>query len=515
LNLRAVISKILKRQRAQVVLCDLYDSTNSVKILAVSEREIIVVGGGLAGSEAAWQIAQMGVRVKLCEMRPVKATLAHKTDDLAEIVCSNSFKSDQEGTAPWLLKEELKLLNSLLIQLAYENRVPSGASLSVDRERFGAAVTRAISKHPKIEVLRQEVQIIPRDAIAIIATGPLTSPSLSQSIREFAGEEHLYFYDAISPIVEADSIDTSKAYRASRYDKGDADYLNCPLTKEEYLNFYRALTEAESVPLHECEKAMYFEACLPIEEMARRGIDTLRFGPMKPVGLVDPATGRIPYAAVQLRQENLRADSYNIVGFQNHLRFGEQERIFRMIPGMEHARFLRLGQIHRNTFINSPRLLKPTLQARNDANLFFAGQIAGVEGYVECIATGVIAGINAARLLLGESLQVPPRETAIGSLLHYLVSADPQGFQPENINFGIIPGSDIPAIGKKKVGKREKHLLQVRKALSAMEEFSAWNLGHSNVLSAKASTGAGQVDDCQRSHPELLTNHEGTHYKIR
>ena len=434
----------------------------------MKRNPIIVAGGGLAGSEAAWQIAQSGCNVKLYEMRPVKPTPAHKTDALAEIVCSNSFKSDQEGSAPWLLKEELKILDSLLIRLAYLHRVPSGASLSVDREQFAAAVTGAVSKHPNIEILREELPSIPRDAVTIIATGPLTSESLSQSIQEFAGEQHLYFYDAISPIVDAESIDMSKAYKASRYDKGEPDYINCPFTKEEYLAFYHALVQAESVPLHECEKAMYFEACLPIEETARRGTDTLRFGPMKPVGLADPSTGRIPYAAVQLRQENLRADSFNLVGFQNHLRFGEQERVFRLIPGLEQAKFLRLGQIHRNTFINSPRLLQPTLQSRQNGNVFFAGQISGVEGYVECVATGLLAGLNAVRLTAGESLVVPPRATAVGSLVHYLVSADSRGFQPENINFGILPA---PEIASRRMGKKEKHLLQTQRALEAMADF--------------------------------------------
>jgi methylenetetrahydrofolate--tRNA-(uracil-5-)-methyltransferase len=437
----------------------------------MNRAEIIVVGGGLAGSEAAWQIAQCGVGVRLYEMRPVKPTAAHKTDALAEIVCSNSFKSEQAGSAPWLLKEELKILDSLLIKLAYEHRVPSGASLSVDRGRFAAAVTQALSECEQVEIVREEVGRVPEQAIVILATGPLTSESLSQAIREFAGEEHLYFYDAISPIVDADSIDMSKAYRASRYDKGAADYLNCPFTKEEYLAFYEVVVHAESVPLHECEKAMFFEACLPIEEMARRGIDTLRFGPMKPVGLVDPRTNRIPYAAVQLRQETLRADSYNLVGFQNHLRFGEQERVFRMIPGLERAKFLRLGQIHRNTFINSPRLLKPTLQARRNPNVLFAGQISGVEGYVECIATGLVAGLNAVRLASGNSLLVPPRTTAIGSLIHYLVSADPENFQPENINFGIMPPPQT-CQENKRMGKKEKHLLQAQHALKAMVEFA-------------------------------------------
>ncbi len=430
---------------------------------------IIVVGGGLAGCEAAWQIARRGLPVHLYEMRPIRPTLAHRTDRLGEIVCSNSFKSDQPGTGPWRLKEELTRLDSLLLRLAYECRVPSGASLSVDREQFASAVTAALTSCSNLEIIREEVEQIPREGITVLATGPLTSESLSDSIREFTGQEHLYFYDAISPIVDAETIDLSKVYRASRYDKGGADYLNCPLTREQYQKFYEALASAESVPLHECERAMYFEACLPIEEMARRGVDTLRFGPMKPVGLPDPLSGKLPYAAVQLRQETLKADSYNLVGFQNHLRFGEQERVFRMIPGLERAQFTRLGQIHRNTFINSPKILSESLQAKKDPRIFFAGQISGVEGYVECIATGLIAGINASRLTSGQPLRVPPRGTAIGSLIHYLVSADPDGFQPENINFGIMP-SPVPS-RVKKLSKQEKHQLQVRRALDEIFEF--------------------------------------------
>lgn len=432
---------------------------------------ILVIGGGLAGCEAAWQIAQRGFKVQLYEMRPINPTPAHKTDQLAEIVCSNSFKSDQEGSAPWLLKEELKKLDSLLIRLAYEHRVPSGASLSVDRERFAAAVTECLSQCRGIEILREEIGAIPQGPISIIATGPLTSERLSRSISEFAGESHLYFYDAISPIVDADTIDYTKVYRASRYDKGEADFVNCPFSKEEYLAFYDALIRAESVPLHGCESAAYFEACLPIEEMARRGVDTLRFGPMKPVGLHDPRTGKRPYAVLQLRQENLRADSYNLVGFQNHLRFGEQEKVFQLIPGLENARFVRLGQIHRNTFINAPKLLDPTLQARKDPRVFFAGQISGVEGYVECIATGLIAGVNASLLAAGEPLRVPPRSTAIGSLINYLVSADPQHFQPENINFGIMPPPELP-LPARKMGKMEKHLFQTKRALADMDDFT-------------------------------------------
>ena len=423
----------------------------------------------MAGSEAAWQISRRGFQVRLYEMRPDRNTLAHKTSHLAEIVCSNSFKSNQPGSAPWLLKEELSALDSLLLKLAYQHRVPSGASLSVDRERFASAVTGALTACPGVEIVREEVHDLPREGPVIVATGPLTSPALSQSLREFMGEDHLYFYDAISPILEADSIDPEKTYRGSRYDKGGPDYVNCPLNREEYLAFYTALVHAESVPLHECEKSLYFEACLPIEEMARRGIDTLRFGPMKPVGLIDPRTGRRPYAAVQLRQETLKADSYNMVGFQNHLRFGEQQRVFRMIPGLEQARFLRLGQVHRNTFINAPLQLKDTLQSSRRPDLFFAGQISGVEGYVECIATGLVAGVNAARFAAGRPPLSWPRSSAIGSLLNYLVSADPNNFQPENINFGILPPASTSSA---KIGRKEKRRLQTEIALKATSRLA-------------------------------------------
>ena len=433
-------------------------------------KPVLIIGGGLAGSEAAWQIARRGIPVRLCEMRPARNTLAHKTPHLAEIVCSNSFKSNQPGTAPWLLKEELKALDSLLLELANRHRVPSGASLSVDREQFATAVTEALAACPLIEIVREEVPDLPEQGPAIVATGPLTSPALSRSLQEFMGEDHLYFYDAISPIVETDSIDPDKIWRGSRYGKGGADYLNCPLNRDEYLAFYQALTHAESVPLHQCEKSLYFEACLPIEEMARRGVDTLRFGPMKPVGLIDPRTGHRPYAAVQLRQETLKADSYNMVGFQNHLRFGEQQRVFRTIPGLERARFLRLGQVHRNTFINAPLQLKGTLQSCKRPDLFFAGQISGVEGYVECVATGLVAGVNAARLAAGQPLLSWPRASAIGSLLHYLVTADPKNFQPENINFGIIPPlRDGPA----RIGRKEKRRLQTEIALKETSRLAA------------------------------------------
>ena len=432
---------------------------------------LTIIGGGLAGSEAAWQVAQRGIPVRLYEMRPTCSTLAHKTEYLAEIVCSNSFKSNQIGSAPWLLKQELKQLNSLLLQVANEHQVPSGAALSVDRNNFSLAVTQRLESVPNIQIIRQEVSTLPSKGPIIIATGPLTSTRLSDSLKGFMGEDHLYFYDAISPIVDADSINYSKVYQGSRYENSGADYLNCSLNKQEYLNFYSALVNAESVPLHECEKHLYFEACLPIEEMARRGIDTLRFGPMKPVGLIDPRTQQRPYAAVQLRQENLKADSYNIVGFQNHLRFGEQEKLFRLIPGLEEAHFLRLGQVHRNTFINAPRQISSTLQSLKRHDVFFAGQLSGVEGYVECIATGLVAGINASYLALGKPLLTFPRASAIGSLIHYLVNAPPENFQPENINFGILPSIER-STGKVKLGKKERRKLQIKMALQEMSCFA-------------------------------------------
>ena len=432
---------------------------------------LTIIGGGLAGSEAAWQVAQRGIPVRLYEMRPTCSTLAHKTEYLAEIVCSNSFKSNQIGSAPWLLKQELKQLDTLLLQFANEHQVPSGAALSVDRNNFSLAVTQRLESVPNIQIIRQEVSTLPSKGPIIIATGPLTSTRLSDSLKGFMGEDHLYFYDAISPIVDADSINYSKVYQGSRYENGGADYLNCSLNKQEYLNFYSALVNAESVPLHECEKHLYFEACLPIEEMARRGIDTLRFGPMKPVGLIDPRTQQRPYAAVQLRQENLKADSYNIVGFQNHLRFGEQEKLFRLIPGLEEAHFLRLGQVHRNTFINAPRQISSTLQSLKRHDGFFAGQLSGVEGYVDCIATGLVAGINASYLPLGKPLLTFPRASAIGSLIHYLVNAPPENFQPENINFGILPSIER-STGKVKLGKKERRKLQIKMALQEMSCFA-------------------------------------------
>jgi methylenetetrahydrofolate--tRNA-(uracil-5-)-methyltransferase len=420
---------------------------------------ITVIGGGLAGSEAACQIARQGRKVRLYEMRPVRQTPAHQTDRLAEIVCSNSLKSDQPYNASWLLKEELRRLGSILMQIADSVRVPAGSALAVDRDRFAARVTETVAGEPNIALIREEVREIPSEGIVVIASGPLTSEPLSQSIRQFCGLEHLYFYDAISPIVDADTIDMSTVYRASRYGKASDDYLNCAMDRDQYGAFYDALIAAESVAIHEFEEAHYFESCLPIEELARRGRDTLRFGPMRPVGLREPS-GRVPYAVVQLRQEDLMQSSYNIVGFQNHLKFAEQKRVFRLIPGLERAEFLRLGQIHRNTYINAPQTLLPTMATRRDERLFFAGQLAGTEGYIENIASGLVAGINAARRSRGEAALIFPPETAIGALCRY-VSTPQKHFAPMNINFGLLPPIDAP----RRIAKDDKQRLLCERAL--------------------------------------------------
>jgi methylenetetrahydrofolate--tRNA-(uracil-5-)-methyltransferase len=448
-------------------------------------KKVCIIGAGLAGAEAAWQCARRGVAVELFEMRPVRTTPAHQTDDFAELVCSNSLKSDSENTAPWLLKEEMRRAGSRLLEIARETAVPAGHALAVDRAEFSRKVTEAISREPLITVRREEVTEVEDGQITVIATGPLTSEALSTAIQRLSFDSssegdrdhdpsragapaphNLYFYDSISPIVEADSIDMSKVYLAARYDKGSADYINCPMSKEEYDQFYDALLAAQSVDQKDWEKLNYFESCLPIEEIARRGRDTLRFGPMKPVGLKDPRTGRIPYAAVQLRQENLRADSYNLVGFQNHLKFGEQARVLSLIPGLERARFLRYGQIHRNTYINAPTLLNPTLQMKAHPHVLFAGQICGVEGYVESIATGLMAGVNAAALATGGEPAPPPRATAFGSLVHYITQADPRNFQPANITFDLLP-----ALDRKIRDRKERHRLQCELAL---QEFEQW-----------------------------------------
>jgi methylenetetrahydrofolate--tRNA-(uracil-5-)-methyltransferase len=433
---------------------------------------IHVIGGGLAGTEAAWQAARRGVRVALYEMRPVRSTPAHRTDRLAELVCSNSLKSEQENTAPWLLKEELRRSQSLLLDAARKARVPGGHALTVDREAFAAEVTAAIEAEPRIELRREEVTAIPAGAIVVVATGPLTSDALAADISRLTGAGRLYFYDSISPIVEADSVDTSIAFRASRYGKsmdGTDDYLNCPLDREQYDRFVDELLKADSVSAHIPEdRTCYFEACLPIEELARRGRDTLRFGPMKPMGLTDPRTGRRPWAVVQLRQENLRADSYNLVGFQNHMKFGEQARVLRMIPGLKRAEFLRFGQIHRNTYINAPSLLLPTLQLRSCPDVLFAGQIAGVEGYVESIATGLIAGRNAATLAAGGVPESVSRETALGSLCAYVSGANQSDYQPANITFDLLPKLDESTALKLRRDKQARHAEVCRRALAAL-----------------------------------------------
>jgi methylenetetrahydrofolate--tRNA-(uracil-5-)-methyltransferase len=472
-------------------------------------REVHIIGGGLAGCEAAWQVARAGVRAVLYEMRPFGHTPAHKTSDLAELVCSNSLKSEQENTAPWLLKEELRRLDSLLIgSVAPMARVPAGHALTVDRNVFAAEVTRRLEAEPLIEIRREEVTALSEDRVLIVASGPLTSDALASEIGRLTGSDRLYFYDSISPIVDADTIDMSVAFAQSRYGKsldGTDDYLNCPLTKEQYESFVDAVLSAESVPAHIPEderptvkdverptgkdverpianrpqvanlphmadlthnKISYFEACLPIEEIARRGKDTLRFGPMKPVGLTDPRTGRWPYAVVQLRREDARAGSYNLVGFQNHMRFGDQERVMRTIPGLERAEFLRFGQVHRNTYINAPALLAPTLQLKSAGNILFAGQISGVEGYVESIATGLVAAMGAVAVASGETVRVFPRETALGSLCAYVSGADPKNYQPANITFDLLPKLERPPKDKK---IRQAEVC--RRALAALDEF--------------------------------------------
>lgn len=426
-------------------------------------RDITVIGGGLAGTEAAWQIARAGLPVHLFEMRPVRETPAHRTDRLAEIVCSNSLKSDQPYNASWLLKQELRQSGSLLLKVADRERVPAGGALAVDRERFAQGVTAAIEAEPGIHIHREEVQEIPDQGIVVVASGPLTSPALSQSIRTLCGQDHLYFYDAISPIVDAETIDHSRVFRASRYDRADADYLNCPMERPEYDRFYQALVTAETVELHEFENPCFFEACLPIEEMARRGRDTLRFGPMKPVGLTNPANGRCYYAVVQLRQEDLMRSSYNLVGFQNRMTFPSQRRVLKMIPGLEEATFLRLGQIHRNTYINAPELLTPHLSTKGRPDVFFAGQLAGTEGYVENIATGLVAGINAARWATNVPLWIPPAETAMGALLRY-VTTPQKHFAPMNINFGLLP----PVEGTRREGKKDRQRRIAERALERL-----------------------------------------------
>jgi methylenetetrahydrofolate--tRNA-(uracil-5-)-methyltransferase len=465
-------------------------------------KTVHIIGGGLAGSEAAWQAATHGVRVVLHEMRPVRVTAVHRTDRLAELVCSNSLRGDKLDNAVGLLKEEMRRLGSLVMRAADAHRVPAGAALAVDRERFSQAITEAIQSHPSITLVREEVPRIPDDTAMyplVIATGPLTSETLSEDIAALVGAKHLYFYDAISPIVLAETLDMTKVFRASRWgrsirrggssdppdhpdapepdgpacsvDDGEGDYLNCPMTEEEYARFYDALVGAESATVHDFDKEKFFEGCLPIEVMAHRGRDTLRFGPMKPVGLVDPRTGRTPYAVVQLRQDNIAGDHFSLVGFQTQLKWGEQARVLSLIPGLEPAEFVRFGMVHRNTYINGPTVLRETWQTRQRPDLFFAGQISGVEGYVESAASGLIAGRNAAAIARGEEPRVPPRTTAIGALAYYVSHADPHHYQPTNITFGIMPPPDPPDGGRLK--RADRKTATSERALRALDEWIA------------------------------------------
>ena len=451
-------------------------------------KHALVIGGGLAGSEAAWQLAERGVGVTLYEMRPARSTPAHKTDRLAELVCSNSLKSNSPGAASWLLKEELRRAGSLLLRLADQNAVPGGSALAVEREKFSSAVTSAIERHPVIELRREEFTELSAgeadgEMLTLVASGPLSSDLLAQKLQALTGSENLAFYDSISPIVDAETLNMERIFRASRYGKGGEDYLNCALNEAEYLAFYDALMGAEGVKAHEFEDCNYFESCLPIEELARRGVDTLRFGPMKPVGLIDPRTGRRPYAVVQLRTENLRFSSYNLVGFQNHLKFPEQKRILRMIPGLENAEFLRFGQIHRNTYINAPRVLSPDLSLRAAPGVFVAGQLSGVEGYVECMATGFLAGVAMACRACGESFSPPPRTTALGSLVHYVTHAEGSSYQPANISFDLLP----PLEGLPRAVERDRKArrnLQCERALSDLEKWFV-------SLAGSAAAGCG------------------------
>jgi methylenetetrahydrofolate--tRNA-(uracil-5-)-methyltransferase len=429
------------------------------------ETIVRIIGGGLAGAEAAWQLARRSVAVELYEMRPQRKTEAHATGHLGELVCSNSLRSDSLSAPAGLLKAEMRQLHSLVIRCAEAHRVPAGSALAVDREQFARALTEVVESLPQVRVVRREIEAIPADGVVILATGPLTSPALSRDLAAKLGEQHLYFYDAISPIVTAESIDMAVAYRASRYDKGGDDYLNLPLTREEYYGFIDALLAAERVPTHSFERFVPFEGCMPIEEMADRGKDTLAFGPMRAVGLIDPRTGKRPYAVVQLRQENRERTLYNLVGFQTKMTYPEQRRIFALIPGLARAEFVRLGSLHRNTFINAPQHLLPTLQWRQRDSLFFAGQMTGVEGYIESAAMGLLAGINAANILAGWQPAVPPPTTALGALLRYITDPERKRFQPMNVNFGLLPPLSENLRGR---AKKEMHS---RRALADMAQW--------------------------------------------
>jgi methylenetetrahydrofolate--tRNA-(uracil-5-)-methyltransferase len=431
----------------------------------MNETTVNVIGAGLAGSEAAWQLAKRGVKVRLYEMRPVKQTPAHHTDKFAELVCSNSLRANSLTNAVGVLKEEMRILDSVIIRSADECSVPAGGALAVDRHEFAAKVTERVKNHENVTVINEEVTEIP-EGPTIIATGPLTSEALSEQLRKLTGEEYLYFYDAAAPIIEKDSIDMDKVYLKSRYDKGEAAYINCPMTEEEFNRFYDALISAETVALREFEDEIFFEGCMPVEVMAARGKKTLLYGPMKPVGLEDPRTGKRPYAVVQLRQDDAAGTLYNIVGFQTHLKWGPQKEIIRMIPGLENAEIVRYGVIHRNTFINSPKVLKATYQFKSRPDLFFAGQMTGVEGYVESAASGLIAGINAARLVNGQDPVEFPVETAMGSMARYISTANPDNFQPMNVNFGLFP--ELP---EKIKGKKERNERHANRALGTIQNF--------------------------------------------
>ena len=456
-------------------------------------QTVTIVGGGLAGSEAAWQLAQQGIAVRLYEMRPVRPTDAHQTDKLAELVCSNSFRSAALEAAVGLLKEEMRRLGSLVMAAADRARVPAGQALAVDRDVFAQHITDALAAQPLVEVRREEVQTIPSGP-TVIASGPLTSPALSDQLRTLFGREYLYFYDAISPVVTAESIDSSRAFRASRYGYGGDDYLNCPLSREEYYRLIEEILAAQKVPEKEFERCIYFEGCLPIEEMARRGKDTLAYGPMKPVGLTDPRTGARPYAVVQLRQDNRAGTLWGLVGFQTKMTYPEQRRVFRMIPGLSNAEFVRLGSLHRNTFIESPRLLKPTLQFKQRGDLFFAGQMIGVEGYLESAAAGWLAGRNAGLHVKGEDLLTLPRTTALGAMLAYVTDPERKEFQPMNVNYGLFPG-----LSRRLRGREKKRALAQR----ALTDLAAWQAeqGLSDLAGPALPATQGGADPAQPAHP--------------
>jgi len=448
---------------------------------AVAPRAVRVVGAGLAGCEAAWQLAERGVPVVLCEMKPERHSPAHASNDFAELVCSNSLRAAGLTNAVGLLKEEMRRLGSLILRAADATAVPAGRALAVDRHAFSAFISDAVRSHPGIEVRHEVVEKLPEEPLAILATGPLTDSALASELQRFLGEEHLYFYDAIAPTVYADSLDPDVVFRASRYEDGEGDYLNIPLDEAQYRDFVGALLEADTVPLHPFEAKLYFEGCLPVEEMARRGPETLAYGPMKPVGLVDPRTGRRPFAVLQLRQEDRRGVLYNLVGFQTKMRVGEQKRVLRSLPGLEKAVFARFGTVHRNTYLNAPRRLRETLELAARPGLYVAGQMAGVEGYVESAALGGLAGRFAAAAARGEAPSLPPPETAHGALLRYLADSDPRRFQPSNVNFGLLP--PLPAAGRRREPKREKNRRLVERALAALD---AWNGGARAAADAPA-----------------------------